>query len=251
MEPWIDGLWEALESVLSSTSSGDSTIAANVDPEPSSQLHVHVHVHDLHSSMSTSPSRTIGEKLVVDDNLETVKTAAVNSSDGGVGVVGTEDKIDATCVQDAQSEISVIQTQPNGSILVQRTSTVIGELATSFADQVQLSQSSTEHRSMSTGHSNSSTTLSASSSLNGGETKIAQSSGVDVDIHVAAISETEIEGMESVKEDASARDEFKTPSVELSSVPLVLPSVQPPFIEVMLKTVSVYTYMYMYIAYQS
>lgn len=247
VEPWIDGLWEALESVLSSTSGGNFTIADD-SPEPTSQLHVHV--RDSCSNMNTSPSRTIGKELLVDVNLKTVKTATVKSSDGGVGVVGAENKIDATCMQDAQSESSTGQTQPkvlNGSILVQGTLTAgIGELAASFENQVHLSQSSTEHRSISAGHSSLSTTLatcaivSGSSSLNGSETRVGQSSDVEVNVHVAAISENGIAEEGCVKEDALVRDEFKTPSVELSSIPLVLPSVSPPFIQVILKSVSVY-----------
>lgn len=249
VEPWIDGLWEALESILSSTSIDDSAIA-DVSPELSSQLRVHV--HDSCYSMNASPSRdnrTIGKKLVVDGM---VKTAAVNSSDSGVSeLVETDDKMCATCTQDAhvQSESSARQTQSNilnRSILDQRASTVIGELATSFEDRVLLSQSSAEHCSISAEHSNNSSTtlaicanVSGSSPLNGGETRTAQNLGIE--IHVAAISETGITGRGCVKEDDSVRDAFKTPSVELTGVPLVLPSVQPPFIEVILKNVSMYT----------
>ena len=45
-------------------------------------------------------------------------------------------------------------------------------------------------------------------------------------------------GVKNGKEEAAARDELKTPSLELASTPLTLPSLPPLFIKVLLKSVS-------------
>ena len=76
-------------------------------------------------------------------------------------------------------------------------------------------------------------------STQSGETKIASS------LEVAAVSSSSSSGSNggskrrgSFKEDASWREELRTPSMELASAPLTLPTIPPLFVKVLMKTVS-------------
>ena len=205
MEPWIDGLWDSLEGVLSSAVGGDST-----DREVSSQ--------PLEVSTDTSKSDQITGQRMMTDSVGT-KTDVCND-DKTVARLLNESKQDQLTTDSVQS-----------STADQR---AITDLTACFQDKL-----TTQSAGPSNLGSTPATGMSPSSPQSG-DLRTAKST-----LEATVITSSSNEGdtrLKVVGEDSGVREELKTPALELATTPLTLPSVQPPFIKVLMKTVSMYGY---------
>ena len=237
VEPWIDGLWSPLEAVLSSSTSLNST--AHADCEGSSNV-------CAEGVSGPSSNYTTGEENQTMDHQAT----AADSRD--IGSVESGNKIKTTTLKQAVSNDSFLgQDRPSVGDTVEETSTVVGELAVPFQDKLSISPQPT-------GQSNAKTAVMDTVTMSS-----AQSDKVKTDQSTCTCSTVEkmaaipsVEGERGSKqrisrEETATKDELKTPSMELASIPLTLPSVPPSFIKVLLKNVCghhLYSLcMYMYI----
>ena len=221
VEPWIDGLWSPLEAVLSSSTSLNST--AHADREGSSNA-------CAEGVSGPSSNYTTGEENQTMDHQAT----AADSRD--IGSVDSGNKIKTTTLKQAVSNDSFLgQNRPSVGDTVEETLTVVGELAVPFQDKLSISPQPT-------GQSNTKTAVMDPVMMSS-----AQSSRMKTDQSTCSIVEKmaaipSVEGESGLKqrisrEETATKDELKTPSMELASIPLTLPSVPPLFIKVLLKNV--------------
>ena len=213
MEPWIDGLWESLESVLLTVTGDDSSTATDITFPLSSQPHPHP-LTDTDTSASKS-------------DLSSHQSVSVESGVMPEAEEQTEDV--RSSLSDASTQQKTDHTRNN---VVQTSSDVCStDLASSLRDRLNISPSLSSSSSLSEKRLSSlCADLPSSSPLlesQSGETVKGWSS---------------VDGgskrRRSIEEESSMREEVKTPSMELVSSPLTLPSIQPIFIKVLLKSVS-------------
>lgn len=212
MEPWIDGLWESLESVLLTVTGDDSNTATDITFPLSSQPRPHP-LTDTDTSASKS-------------DLSSHQSVSVESGVMPEAGKQTED------VRSSLSDTSTQQKTDHTRNVVQTSSDVCTtDLASSLRDRLNISPS------LSTSSSVSEKRLSSlCADLPSSSPLLESESGETVK------GRSSVDGgskrRRSIKEESSTREEVKTPSMELASSPLTLPSIQPIFIKVLLKSVS-------------
>lgn len=205
MEPWIDGLWEPLKNILSSNS--DST--ENKELSSSSS-------QPIQSSTSTDTAnndQTTTVRVITDSHGVEVCDGKMNAKDNLPKVPSVP--VATTAGQD----------QLTVSDFVKRNSTkesVVSDLAESVQERLTVVSNLTQ---------DSETRTASSPEVTAAATCIPSSSG-------GGGNNGSSKRRLSFKEDTSWREELKTPSMELASAPLTLPTIPPLFIKVLLKSVS-------------
>ena len=221
VEPWIDGLWDSLEAILSPSSERSGT---SVCHDTASELLVQTVVK---VPFGTCTSIKDSQSVRKADEIRTID----GSGDRGDRIESMQREVVADNVKQIQLGNDELRPVKSG-----RLTAAVSELALSFEDKVSVSKEPSSMQTVS------SSTDKSMSSTERDEVKEGQSSPAEVGVATASRKDSNggSKRKTSSREDGSAMEELKTPSRELAGVSLNLPSVQPSFINVLLKNVSVF-----------
>ena len=224
VEPWIDGLWDSLEAILSPSSERSGT---GVCHDTASELHVLVQTV-VKVPLGTCTSIKDSQSVRNVDEIRTID----GSGDRGDRIESVQRKVVADNVKQIQLGNDELRAVKSG-----RSAAAVSELALSFEDKVSVSKEPSSLQTVS-----SSMDKSMSSITERDKVKEGQSSPAEVGVATASRKDSNggSKRKSNSREDGSAMEELKTPSRELAGVSLNLPSVQPSFIKVLLKNVSVF-----------
>lgn len=287
VEPWIDGLWDSLKGVLSNSDSienGSVQISAGTDTTYSSQTTTQrviidsgdVDVHDGEIRATDSLQKVQSERIVT--RAEQGRLTVTES----VERTSTEERIVGDLADSVQDQLTIASTltktqsteSPDSNAT--RASAISSGLLQSDKPKTVTDGSSLNVVTLSSSRENYSskedtpsliTCMTQATKLPNGEISQGSSQVMEAPTQMTTASSLEITAVTSsssgrgdgnsgslkrrgsFKGDASWREELRTPSVELASTLLTLPTIPPLFVKVLMKTVSsLLGCMYIYMA---
>lgn len=249
MEPWIDGLWDSLKSVLSISSTVENKeLSPHSGAADSSQRKVqsqHIVTRAEQGQLLTvndSYKRTSVERRVVNDVAESIQDRLTISSTS-TNKMQTTESSDSSITRASATLDSLLQSDKANTAVTSDSSLQVNNTVTISSSQDSCN-SKEDTAIQSTNPKNEETHV-----IQGSSQAVGESTQSGEMISASSIEGTPVTSSDdgdggskrrgSFKEDtASWREELRTTSMELASTPLTLPTVPPLFVKVLIKTVS-------------
>lgn len=249
MEPWIDGLWDSLKSVLSVSGSVE-----NKELPP-------------HSGATD----TLQQKVQSQHIVTSEKQGQLTVNDSVIKRTSTEEKIVNNLAESVQDRLTISSTSTNKTQTTESPDSSVAQTSATSRTLVQSEKLRTVTSDSSLQVNNMVTVTSSRDSCNSKDTAIQSTKPQNEEVQgssqamenstqsgemilASSIEVTPVTSPSdgsggngdggskrrgSFKEDVTSwREELRTPSMELASTPLTLPTVPPLFVKVLIKTVS-------------
>ena len=244
VEPWIDGLWDSLKSVLSISSAFENKkLLPHSEAADSSQLkmqsqHIITGPEQGQLTVNDSDRRTSVEERVVNDVAESIQDR-LSILSTSTNKIQTIEAPDSSITRASAALDSLLQSDKVKTVTSDSSLQVNNNMVTVSSSRDSCN-SKEDTAIQSTNPQNEETHV-----IQGSSQAVGESTQSGEMILTSSIEVTSSDGdggskrRGSFKEDAASwREELRTPSMELASTPLTLPTVPPLFVKVLIKTVS-------------